>query len=116
MWAKADNFAQRNIAMEFHCTRSHTKRLDSVVSFVKNDTTPFACVCIPSKIASFNLPDNLVRELKKALLQVDVIHVHGSLAKEEKYWLIQIFCAGINEEELRGRILLATSTVLVISW
>ena len=36
-----------------------------------------------------------------------------SLAEEEKYWFIRIFCAGIDEEEFRGRILLEMSATNV---
>ena len=39
--------------------------------------------------------------------------MHGSLAKEEKYWFIRIFCAGIDEEDFRGRILLVASAANV---
>ena len=39
--------------------------------------------------------------------------MHGSLAKEEKYWFIRILCAGIDKEDFRGRILLATSAANV---
>ena len=109
LWVKADDFAQRNISIEFHCNFAHTMRLDLVADFVKNDPTHFACVFVPSKAVSFVLQDNLEQKLDKAHVRVGVLHVHDSLAKEEKYWFIRIFYAGIDEEEFRGRILLATS-------
>ena len=59
LWAKADDFAQRNITMKFHCTFAHTKRPALMVDFVKNDSTHFTCVFVPSKAALFALQENL---------------------------------------------------------
>ena len=112
-WASHEDFQQRNISMEFLCSSQYTRNLDKVVTFMKEDDTHAACVFVGSKAKSHHLLHELERKLDEALLTVDVIHVHGSLSKEEKYWLIRIFCAKINVDELCSRILLATSAANV---
>ena len=113
LWASHSDFQQRNIAMEFHCSSEFTRRLDKVVTFVQEDDTHAACVFVGSKSKSHHLLTELERKLNDALLTVDVIHVHGSLSKEEKFWLIRIYCANIDAADLCGRILLATSAANV---
>ena len=106
-WASPEDFAQRNISMEFKCSSEYTRSLNQVVDFIKNDDDHYVCVFVGSKAKSHHVLEKLEYKLNEALSKVDVIHVHGSLHKDEKYWLIRIYCAKIDVEELRGRILLA---------
>ena len=95
--------------MQFLCSQEYTKELNTVVDFVKDDDIHSACVFVGSKSRSHTLLEKLEKKLNAALLTIDVIHVHGSLSKEEKYWLIRIYCARIDVAQLCSRILLATS-------
>jgi len=52
-------------------------------------------------------------KLNEKLLEVDVIHAHGYLKSEEKFYLIRIFCERITVSHLTARILLATSAANV---
>ncbi len=52
---------------------------------------------------------NLEKKLDKVLLTMGVVHVHGLLDKNKKYWFIRIFFAGIDEVDMRTKILLAKS-------
>ena len=113
LWAGPTEFAQRNISMEFRCSADYTKRLDDVVDFGRDDDVHFACVFIGSKNKSLKVRLELERKLDEALLKIDIVHVHGSLSSDEKYWFIRIFCQGIDEEDFRGRVLLATSAANV---
>ena len=70
------------------------------------------CVFVGSKNPSYHILTELARKLNEALSTVDVIHVHGSLDKNEKYWFIRLFCAGITIPELRAKNLLATAVQL----
>ena len=88
-WASHEDFQQRNISMEFLCSSQYTRNLDKVVTFMKEDDTHAACVFVGSKAKSHHLLHELERKLDEALLTVDVIHVHGSLSKEETNILCQ---------------------------
>ena len=81
LWAKVDDFTQRNIAIVFHYTSAHTKHLDLVVRFSKKDAIHFACIVGPSKTPSFHLRKNIERKPNRVFLQVGNIHGHGPLAK-----------------------------------
>jgi len=113
IWAGPTEFAQRNISMDFRCSADYTKRLDDVVTFGGADDVHFACVFIGSKNKSLKIRTELERKLDEALLHIDIVHVHGSLSSDEKYWFIRIFCEGIDEEDFRGRVLLATTAANV---
>ena len=67
-------------------------------------TTPTTLVFSAAKKKSYHLVKELERKLNAALLHIDVLHVHGSLDKHEKFWFIQIFCAQINVAELIAHI------------
>ena len=95
--------------MSFRCSSNYTKRLDTVRDFIRDDDVHYACVFIDSKARSMKVLKELERKLDESLLKIDVVHVHGSLDKNEKYWFIRIFCAGIDEADMRAKILLATS-------
>ena len=82
--------------MEFRCSADYTKRLDDVVDFGREDDVHFACVFIGSKNKSLKVRLELERKLDEALLKIDIVHVHESLSKDEKYWFILIFCQGIE--------------------
>ena len=107
-WASFGDFEQRNIDMQFVCSNATTKKLDTVVDFLKGDDVHCACVFVGSREKSHKLNFELERKLDEALLGVDVIHVHGSLDPKEKYWFIRIFCAKIDVPELCAKVLLST--------
>ena len=111
------DFAQRNISTIFvnRHSRDHTRQLDRVVTFVKDNPLHSACVFCVSKQRSYHLAVKLEEKLDKAKLDqnVDVIHVHGSLLPEEKYVLIRIFCQKHNLPHFAPRILLATAAANV---
>ena len=109
LWSPLREFEQRNIHMLFSCSGEFTKRLDEVVTFVQENDDKCVCIFIGSRSSSFDVLKNLERKLNEDGCSVDVMHVHGHLDKNEKFWFIRIFCANINVEELRARILLATS-------
>jgi len=74
----------------------------------EKDNSHSICIFVASKKKSFDQLRELERKLNKAFSKVDVIHVHGSLDKKEKFWFICIFCANIRVAELYARVLLAT--------
>ena len=113
LWAPPSVFEQRNIEMQFACSDQYVKRLDRVVALVTDDDEGCVCVFVGSKDRSYHILAELERKLNEALQTVDVMHVHGSLDKNEKYWFIRFFCAGINIPELRAKILLATAAANV---
>lgn len=66
------------------------------------------CVFTASRGKSHHLLTNLERKLNEKQLNVDVIHVHGFLKSEEKFYLIRIFCKKLKVPSLNARILLVT--------
>ena len=94
--------------MQFTCSSNYTAKLNEVVNFANEHEDHYICVFISSKKQSFYAMKELERKLNEALCTVDVIHVHGSLDKSEKYWFIGLFCDQVNVDDLRARILLTT--------
>ena len=111
LWSPMHEFEQRNIEMTFACSAEYTKRLDTVVTFVQDNDDKCVCIFMGSRNASHTILSNLEKKLNEneVASKVDVMHVHGHLDKNEKFWFIRIFCANIDVPELRARILLATS-------
>ena len=99
--------------MEFKNLKDHVKCLNTVVEFVKNNASHYACVFSGSKAKSFHLLSELERKLTAALPNVEVIHIHEGLRPPQKYVPIRIFCLKLTLAELSAPILLATSTTNV---
>jgi len=108
-WATHNEYEQRNTEMLFKCSSNYTMHLNLTVDFLKDDNEHYACIFVGSKDKSHHLLNKLERKLNESLLPVDIMHVHGSLDKNEKYWFMRIFCAKINIDKLAARVLLATS-------
>ena len=77
--------------MIFVSSNKHIQQLDKVVAFVKKKPDKYCCVFVGSKIKSFHLAKNLEQKLNSKLLTVDVIHIHGSLHKNESSGSLDFF-------------------------
>jgi len=107
-WGPSKDFGQRNITMNFANSANHLTCLDCVRDFVADADSGFVCVFTSSREKSHHLLKNLERKLNEKQINVDVIHVHGYLKSEEKFYLICIFCEKLKVPSLNACILFAT--------
>ena len=66
----------------------------NAVSFLSDSTAGKMAIFTNSRSRSFNYVRHLEKKLDEAgmELDVDVIHIHGSLLKAEKFWRVRLFC------------------------
>ena len=127
-WGLAEDFSQRHVKMDYANSPNHLTYLDRVSDFVAEDDTGFVCIFCSSRRKSHHILVGMERKLNEKLIAVDVIHVHGYLKSEEKFYLVRFFCERITVPHLAARILLATPAanvgidnhgvtyVLVLGW
>ena len=66
--------------------------LTMIAEFIHANPTKSAVVFCNSRRQSQHFRDHLERKLNKMKLNVDVIHINGSLHKTDKIWRIRLFC------------------------
>ena len=71
---------------------SSTKGLTLVSEFLRDHTAKSAVIFCNSHHQSQHVRDHLERKLNKLQLNVDVLHINGSLHKMDKFWQIRLFC------------------------
>ena len=108
-WPEADDFAQHYIQMSQRVTSSYTSELDSIVETLNKSSVDVAFVFINSKMRSFKIVKSLEDKLDLANIADDVIHLHGSLRKEEKFALINIVTGKVKVTDVSPRSMVATS-------
>ena len=106
VWSSASAFAQTNITMKHHVSNEYTRNLDEVVTVSRETPSAGAFIFVNMKSLSHKLLPKLEDKLQGA---VDVIHVHGSLAKEEKLTMIKLLMGTILVSGFHPNVLLATS-------
>ena len=80
-----------------------SKGLTLLAEFIRDNLSSSAVLFCNSRQQSQHFRDNLERELNNMKLNVDVIHINGSLHKTDKFWCICLFCdkGHINEADYR---------------
>ena len=109
VWASADEFQQDYIQMSFVPGSNYTKNLDLLVNFVATKRGSAFLYC-NSKVQTHKMVENLELKLDKQSLRVDVVHIHGSLAKEEKFSHTKLFCGKLVVEGYNPRIMVGTAS------
>jgi len=109
VWADAKAFAQTNIKMQHLVSSEYTKNLNHVVEYCRDHPSGGAFIFVNTKSLSHKLLPLLKRKLAENDIAVDVVHVHGSLAKEEKLNLIKLLMKTMTVGDFNPNILLATS-------
>ena len=69
-----------------------SRGLTRIVEFIRANPTKSAVVFCNSRRQSQHFRDHLEQKLNKMKLNVDVIHINGSLHKTNKFWRIRLFC------------------------
>jgi len=91
--------------------------LDHAVDLFRLSAQGKVVIFTNSKKKSFVFVDSLEKKIDEANLPlpVDVLHIHGSLLKTEKFWNIQLFCHPPTNDELDANIcgLVGTNVVNV---
>ena len=106
VWSSASAFAQANITMKHHVSNEYTRNLDEVVTLCRDTPSAGAFIFVNMKSLSHKLLPKLEDKLKGT---VDVIHVHGSLAKAEKLTMIKLLMGTMVVSGFKPNVLLATS-------
>ena len=92
------------------------------ISYVKaRCVVDASCLCLPvaatvfcnSRRQSQNFRDHLERKLNEMKLNVDIIHINGSLHKTDKFWRIRLFCNEGHIREADLRLLVTTNAANV---
>jgi len=102
-----NDFEQREIEMQTNiCSvkgQFVSKGLTKIAEFIQENPTKSAVVFCNSRRQSHHFRDNLERKLNEMKLNVDVIHINGSLHKTDKFWRIRLFCdeGHINEADFQ---------------
>ena len=69
-----------------------SKGLTLVSEFLRDHTAKSAVIICNSRHQSQHFRDHLELKLNKMQLNVDVLHINGSLHKTDKFWRICLFC------------------------
>ena len=87
---------QRDIEMQTYICSAKglyvSKGLTLVSEFLRDHTTKSAVIFCNSRHQSQHFRDHLERKLNELQLNVDVLHINGSLHKTDKFWRICLFC------------------------
>jgi superfamily II DNA helicase RecQ len=109
VWADAVAFAQPNIAMSHVVSSEYTKNLNSVVEHCRDNPTGGAFVFVNMKTLSHKLLPLLEAKLADSRVAVDVIHIHGSLDKDEKLSLVKLLMGSMTVSDFNPNAMIATS-------
>ena len=90
---------------------NYSKSLLATVSFSTENDTGAAFVFANSKTHSHTLIKSLEPKLDKMDSKSEVVHVHQSLRKEDKFGLIQLFTGAIDVAGVNSHAMVATSAV-----
>ena len=108
VWADAEAFAQTNITMQHLVSSEYTKNLNHVIEYCRDNQSGGAFIFVNTKSLSHKLLPLLETKLAENDIAVDVVHVHGSLAKEEKLNLIKLLMKTMTVGDYNPNILLAS--------
>ncbi len=90
------DFDQREIKMQtFICSAKSlyvSKGLTLVSEFLRDHPVKSAVIFCNSRHLSQHFWDHLECKLNQLKLNVDVLHINGSLHKTDKFWRIRLFC------------------------
>ena len=95
--------------MHHQVSSEYTKTLDRVVDYCRDHPSGGAFVFVNTKSLSTRMLPLLEGKLGEKNVAVDVIHVHGSQAKDEKLNLIKLLMGTMTVLDFNPNILLATS-------
>ena len=90
------DFSHREIKMRCHITSGKAqyvlRGLSKAAIFLQNHPSSSATTLCNSRKQSQHFRDNLEQKLNKMKLNVDVLHINGTLHKVDKFWWIRLFC------------------------
>jgi superfamily II DNA/RNA helicase len=117
LWGSTNNFEQHEIKMKTYiCSvkgQFILRGLTMIVDFIRTNSTKSAVVFCNSRRQSQHLRDNLESKLNEMKLNVNVIHINGSLHKTNKFWQIRLFCDKGHIREANFRVLVTTNAANV---
>ena len=90
-----------------------SKGLTLLTEFIWDNPSSSAVLFCNSKCQSQHFWDNLQRKLNKKRMNVDVIHINGSLHKTDKFWRIRLFCDKGHIVDADYRVLVTTNAANV---
>ena len=77
--------------MTFETTAEYSKRgFSPTLPFLRESAIPdtaCACIFVNFRSTSYHVLESLEKKLNDIRSDIDVIHIHGNLSKEEKFWL-----------------------------
>ena len=101
--ASPTDFGQRKIKMQTYICSAKglyvSKGLTLVSKFLRDHPVKSAVIFCNSRHQSWHFRDHLERKLNELKLNIDVLHINGSLHKTDKFWRICLFC---DEGHIRG--------------
>jgi len=108
---------QRDIEMQTYICSARglyvSKGLTLVSEFLCDHTTKSAVIFCNSCHQSQHFRDHLECKLNELQLNVDVLHINGSLHKTDKFWRICLFCDEGHIQEADFRVLVTTNAANV---
>ena len=109
-WSKSEEFCQDYIKMQIQVGSDYTKALDKTVTCIDKDSGDGACfIFANSKGLTHRIVEKLEAKLDDVETDADVIHIHGSQSKEEKFGFISIFVGVIKVLGYFPKLFVATS-------
>ena len=114
-----EDFMQREINLTQICCGKKAYAgagIDEAIDHLRKNAQSKLVLFTNSKRNSFKFVAALERKLDEAKLPVpvDVLHIHGSLLKMEKFWRVRLFCHKIGDSgDANLRALVGTSAVNV---
>jgi superfamily II DNA helicase RecQ len=111
------DFSQCQIEMRSYITsnKGHyvLKSLSLVSKILQENPSLSAVVFCNSRKQLQHFCDHLEQKLNKMKLNIDVIHINGSLHKIDKFWRICLFCDETHIREANFRVLVTTNAANV---
>lgn len=108
VWADFNQFEQDSIVMNHIVTSDYTRSLKKVVDYLA-DNEGSAFIYCNSKALTNQLLTPLETKIDERGIVADVIHIHGSLTKEEKFAFTSLLVGAITVPDFHPRALIATA-------
>ena len=83
-------------------------QLDLLVSYL-NNYSGLAFTFANSKVLPHRLLTTIKAKLDKEAIDFDIVHLHGSLSKEEKTGFMELFTGAVIVDGFNGRVMIATA-------
>lgn len=110
VWGSAEQFEQECITMTCKIGSEYVKNIDETVRVLDASEDGSAFLFANSKALTHRLLLALEKKMDEKHVTSDVVHIHGSMNKDEKFGAINLFTGALVITDYDPRVLVATSS------